>query len=202
MRMKREPLTSTDAHAGASPSAAISSSTRRRSARAPANSAHRARALRAGRPELLDAALARVGADLAWNAGPARRPRPCRRAAASAAPAAPPARRSRPAPNRGWRCSCRRPASARRRRSTLRSSCERPLTGRNASRPRPTASSGAAGGERRRRRRPARCARCAGRRRAARTSAAPAGVCSASVQWSPAQAARGGDVGAAPLRRT
>ena len=86
---------------------------------------------------------------------PGRRPRPCRRGRASAAPAARRARRSRRAPNRGWRCRCRRPAciGVRRARAPgLRAAAH----GAKPSRPRTIASSGS----RRRAPRRSRRARC------------------------------------------
>ena len=99
----------------------------------------RMRAQRARGPELFDAALAGVRADLGVELpGLACRPRPCRPAPASAERSAWPARRWPRAPNPGWRCSCRRPASARALPRFRRCRCERPFTGSKASRPRTT----------------------------------------------------------------
>ena len=99
---------------------------------------------------------------------PGHRPRPCRRAPAAAAPARRPARRSPPAPNRDWRCSCRRSARSRRgpRRRRRRPDDRRGTASRPGGDGRPPArrSHGS------RRPRPARCGRCADRRSPARCS--------------------------------
>ena len=169
-------------------SAAIRSSTLAKRARA-GELGHRARAFRAGRPERLDAALPGVGAGLAMERRPLRRrPRPCRRAAASAAPAAPPGRRSRHAPNRDWRCRCRRPGSARpRRRPCAAAASGRapagtpPGRGRPPSTGQPAASAEAAAASALR-------TLCRPAVRSAKR-VAPAGLCRSIAQWSPAHAA-------------
>ena len=70
--MKREPLTSADAQRGASCSAAISCGVSSEVPRARAEGVRRVLAQRAGRPQLLDAALARVSTDLGVVLGAAR----------------------------------------------------------------------------------------------------------------------------------
>ena len=141
--MKREPLTSTDAAARRFGQRGQQRVDARRSG-APRRRRPRPHARTARRPSTAARCRARARRRRPRHGrpGPGRRPRPCRRAPASAGRAARPARRWRRAPNRGWRCSCRRSASARARQRAARAACERPFTGSKASRPRTIASSG------------------------------------------------------------
>ena len=135
-------------------------------------------------------ARARASPTSAWNCRPLVADLAhVARAPASAGAGSRPARRWRRAPNRGWRCSCRRPASRARPAIVQRQRCERPLdrlrTPASPRRRRPAA-------RRRQARRPprrARCARCAARRMAQRAARLPAGVRNVSAQApSPCQA--------------